>query len=1124
MNDSVPSRGLSLATFTLLFVPFGLLLCAALLVPEILVPGGTPNLGFLDELFGIDDPALRPIPAGTTFLALNRTILTIWAATLWLIPALCLYVLSPRGGVPGPAARLCWTFAYLTFLVHFYYAAFIIFGGVAGTFEHMRTPIAATNFLLTAWWTFDVLVAWLASPMKKWVRLERTAAHIFIFTVFVVTELFLRPTAIRYLGMALLVSVAVSLLVRLTRPWKPGKELSPMKTSDDKHIKISPAKFGFVLALFLILMGLAHGWAELAHDKDAKLKKHRDADRADQIQKAKDKGDPPPVLPAVGPALTAVYFRIVFTIWVTLVLVTPAFCFYIMRRPDTTSNYWVLFWTFSYLAYLWHFFWAVFILFAGDFHEVLNSPQGANPNPEKVVDNPIPDLILTVWWGIDVLLAWIITYNNRLVQLQRGALQLFAFMAFFGASVLAAKAGLISHLLGLAMFLAATGFFALRVVVRQMDPQSFLGTLYIQTFVLINKFRPWHKLPTWLGLMNLAALREVLRAKNLHGTDPVPITNPAGRRPEPTIDGNDVRERTFDGYFNDVRKPEMGSDSISEEGTPLGRVIQSSPGARFGRNIPLDLAFPKEDMLLKPSPREVSRRLLARDKFKPATILNLLAAAWIQFETHDWFFHGEPIDANPFNIDLKAGDTWGAPQMVIRRTRPDPTRDYDKEADDSRQNPSRKRYPPTYVNSETHWWDASQIYGDDDGRQAKLRSDPNTNQLLPDGKMYLNNDLLGQDPTTGVEMSGFTGNWWLGLTLLHTLFTREHNAICDALRTAYPDQREWPDERIFQTARLVNAAVIAKIHTVDWTTAILPNAALQIAMNANWSGLLSGPIKELFGRLSENETFSGIPGSVTNHHTADYALTEEFVSVYRLHPLIPDGLNVYSLSTGRPMKSFTMREIAGKSSRDNVLKDGITMADVFYSFGVANPGALELKNYPDFLRDFQRLDDNNNPIERVDLAAVDIMRDRERGVPRYNAFRQLFHMPRVSSFEELNPTYAKELADVYDNDIDNVDLMVGMFAEKLPDGFGFSDTAFRVFILMASRRLKSDRFFTTDFNESVYSQVGFEWVNKTGMREVLLRHFPDLAPVLRGVANVFAPWKTVDQTRTYQPHEGDKPT
>ena len=44
-----------------------------------------------------------------------------------------------------------------------------------------------------------------------------------------------------------------------------------------------------------------------------------------------------------------------------------------------------------------------------------------------------------------------------------------------------------------------------------------------------------------------------------------------------------------------------------------------------------------------------------------------------------------------------------------------------------------------------------------------------------------------------------------------------------------------------------------------------------------------------------------------------------------------------------------------------------------------------------------------------------------------------------------------------------MDLTVGLYAEPLPEGFGFSDTAFRIFILMASRRLNSDRFFTTDY-------------------------------------------------------------
>src|SRR5262249_45321849 len=144
----------------------------------------------------------------------------------------------------------------------------------------------------------------------------------------------------------------------------------------------------------------------------------------------------------------------------------------------------------------------------------------------------------------------------------------------------------------------------------------------------------------------------------------------------------------------------------------------------------------------------------------------------------------------------------------------------------------------------------------------------------------------------------------------------------------------------------------------------------------------------------------------------------------------------------------------------------------------------------------------------LDLAAVDILRDRERGVPRYNVFRKLLHLPPVSSFEALtrNPHWARELREVY-GDVDRVDLMVGMFAEDFPEGFGFSETAFRVFILMASRRLKSDRFLSTDYNEKVYTRAGLDWVDANSMTSVVLRHFPTVAPALRGKRNAFQPWK-----------------
>ena len=78
--------------------------------------------------------------------------------------------------------------------------------------------------------------------------------------------------------------------------------------------------------------------------------------------------------------------------------------------------------------------------------------------------------------------------------------------------------------------------------------------------------------------------------------------------------------------------------------------------------------------------------------------------------------------------------------------------------------------------------------------------------------------------------------------------------------------------------------------------------------------------------------------------------------------------------------------------------------------------------------------------------------------------------------------------------------------EPLPPGFGFSDTAFRIFVLMATRRLKSDRFFTDDFNETVYTPQGISWIRDATMSSVLVRHFPELRHKVGRVRNAFFPW------------------
>ena len=160
------------------------------------------------------------------------------------------------------------------------------------------------------------------------------------------------------------------------------------------------------------------------------------------------------------------------------------------------------------------------------------------------------------------------------------------------------------------------------------------------------------------------------------------------------------------------------------------------------------------------------------------------------------------------------------------------------------------------------------------------------------------------------------------------------------------------------------------------------------------------------------------------------------------------------------------------------------------------------------------------------MGTVDLLRDRERGVPRYNEFRRLLRMPAPKTFEELtggNTALAAELSSAYNGNIELVDALVGSHSEPIPAGFGFSDTAFRIFILMASRRLKSDRFIAGQWNAETYTKEGLDWVQNSGMKDVLLRHFPRLQGVLEKSDNVFAPWEKLPKSREYTGIETNAP-
>ncbi len=596
-----------------------------------------------------------------------------------------------------------------------------------------------------------------------------------------------------------------------------------------------------------------------------------------------------------------------------------------------------------------------------------------------------------------------------------------------------------------------------------------LGGLAGRIFKVVNRRVPWWRLPVRLSVLNLEAFRNELRRENLIDTEPREAP-PTARSVPPVPDEESRSARTPDGRGNDLSAPGMGA-----------------VGAAFGRN--LKPAYDPTTFDL-PNPVVVSQQLLAREHFLPARSLNLLAACWIQFQVHDWVNHARhPLGVADVKVPLPQGMTWhntpdGKPEKVMRiggnislETGPDGTE-------------------RLFANAASHWWDASEIYGSDAARVAELREGAKI-RLSSDG--YLPEDLSGQ------EVTGFNESWWLGLSGLHTLFAREHNVVCDELRAHYPG---WSDERTYQTARLIVSALIAKIHTVEWTPAILGTEAIDLGLKTNWFGPPSGDwLTKLGIWLMDQHSSVGIPKTKPDHNGVPYSLTEDFATVYRLHPLIPDDYRLLDRASGALLRERGFNDIRATKADDELRSLGLE--NLLYSFGVANPGAITLHNFPESLRTFEREG------EVIDLAVVDLVRTRRRGVPRYNEFREGLHKPRVRSFEELcdNPESVRRMKEIY-RDVDEVDTVVGLLAETPPEGFGFSDTAFRIFILMASRRLQSDRFLTVDFRPEIYSPFGMDWIEKNTMTSVILRHCPDVAALLPRTQSAFAPWRAVVPSTT----------
>ncbi|XP_019428264.1 PREDICTED: alpha-dioxygenase 1-like [Lupinus angustifolius] len=586
----------------------------------------------------------------------------------------------------------------------------------------------------------------------------------------------------------------------------------------------------------------------------------------------------------------------------------------------------------------------------------------------------------------------------------------------------------------------------------------------------IDKLATWHRLPVFLGLVYLAIRRHLHQEYNLFNVGSTPV----GIRFNPF----DFPFRTADGKFND----------------PFNEVA-GSQGSFFGRNI---LPVDQEKTLLKPDPMLVATKLLARRSYKDTgKQFNVIAASWVQFMIHDWIDHLEETSQIELTAPREVASECPLKSFKFYKTKESPTGFYEIKTGST--------------NIRTPWWDGSAIYGSSNEVLNKVRS-------FKDGKMKISKEGELLHNENGTAISGDVRNSWVGVSTMQALFVQEHNSVCDTLKKHYP---ELEDEELYRHARLVTSAVIAKIHTIDWTVELLKTDTLLAAMHGNWYGLLGKKFKDTFGHVG-GFILGGLVGmKKPENHGVPYSLTEEFVSVYRMHSLLPDDLKLRDIyATPGPnktpplIKEIPMKNLIGIDGEKTLKKIG--MARQIVSMGHQACGALELWNYPLWFRNIipQNVDGTERP-NHVDLPALEIFRDRERSVARYNEFRRALLLIPISKWEDL--TDDKEaiqvLEEVYGDDVEQLDLLVGQMAEKKIKGFAISETAFVIFLLMASRRLEADRFFTSNFNEETYTKKGLEWVNTTeSLKDVIDRHYPQITHKWMNSSSAFSVWDSPPNT------------
>ncbi len=474
-------------------------------------------------------------------------------------------------------------------------------------------------------------------------------------------------------------------------------------------------------------------------------------------------------------------------------------------------------------------------------------------------------------------------------------------------------------------------------------------------------------------------------------------------RPAPTALPTGLSEiRTIDGTFNNREQPTWGSANIA--------FLRRAPAAYGdGASSPSGAD--------RPNARAVSEAVCAEHEPK----INSLGASdlvwqWGQFLDHDIDLTPEVEPMQAFDIAVPVGDAWfdpfGTGQVAMHFGR-----SLFVEGTAVREQ----------VNAITAFIDGSSVYGADAERAAALRTNDGTGRLRTSaGNLLPFNDAglpnaspPGRDPASLFLAGDFRANEQVGLTVMHTLFVREHNRWAERLRAQDPSGT---GDQIYEGAR---AMVAAEIQAITYR-AFLP--------------ILLGP--------DALPAYEGYDPSVNPGITNTFA-----TAAYRF---------------GHSMLSTHIQRLNADATPTE--EGPLALADAFFAPQVLTTEGLEpilrgLASQPARAIDLEVVDDVRNMLfgppgaGGLDLTSLNIQRGRDHGLPGFGAVRRAYGLPVHSSFMALtsNRQTADALQTLY-GQVDQVDPWVGILAEP-PVAGGLVGPTARVILAEQFRRLRDgDRF------------------------------------------------------------------